>query len=100
MKAQHTPGPWMAIESQPGVHWIDIRETIGGAIATVWNDYEGANSRLIAAAPELLEALETLLVREGEHPDFEDDADGCDLVVTVGDIRKARAAIAKARGKQ
>jgi len=112
MNAKHTPGPWR-VESinydGDGGTLVRRNENNGRArcIANVWGiknaktpDAESrANSHLIAAAPELLEALEALLEREGEHPDFEDDADGCDLVVTVGDIRKARAAITKARGE-
>jgi hypothetical protein len=52
-----------------------------------------ANARLIAAAPDLLEALELMLDRfrdtEGSYGQWEEEA-----------TENARAAIAKARGEQ
>lgn len=48
-----------------------------------------ANARLIAAAPELLEALQSVIWAEDSQPDHLEDA-----------IRHARAAIAKATGEQ
>ena len=67
MNTQHSPGPWT--EWQSGIFDVD-----GNIIATVsqdgqWNWIEGsnvecapgeANARLIAAAPELLDALQEL----------------------------------------
>ena len=90
MSAKHTPGPWRF----DGDWWR--RPTIYGGkveVATInkaWfpeRDGRGgeqeANALLIAAAPELLEALELVVTRCGPHS-------------TDGAI--ARAAIAKARG--
>lgn len=56
MKTQHTKGPWMDKEGQI------YPETTGKTLALIpyfdkSNDEENANARLIAAAPELLEAL-------------------------------------------
>lgn len=54
---KHTKGPWRyedgtkTIRSVPGNHWIASLDSWDGAI-----DNE-ANARLIAAAPEMLEAL-------------------------------------------
>lgn len=71
----HTPGPWEAVASDPneGVecYWIRATKDFGPItrgfrvvdIASVngpqWKEQE-ATARLIAAAPELLEALEFL----------------------------------------
>lgn len=59
-----------------------------------------ANARLIAAAPDMAEALESLLRY------FEDlygdnvlpDNTPTDLKATMGELRRARAALSKARG--
>ncbi len=58
----HTPAPWNVERpyGEPGVY-------VGGPdtslVAKVWHDNE-ANARLIAAAPNLLESLESVLVAE------------------------------------
>ncbi len=61
MEAKHTPGPWKVCSSDFHV-WIEAplgdEMTVIATIAGVQTDQiEDANSRLIAAAPELLEAL-------------------------------------------
>ena len=85
--AQHTPGPWQVIsgnvydaESKPapftdtdGVHHPDSRS---GLIALVYQDHEGrangANARLIAAAPEMLALLRAIHeVRSDDNPLYE-----------------------------
>lgn len=59
---QHTPGPW-AIESG-GLNRYVVEESTGNVLASLNYpshrdiDNERANARLIAAAPELLQALE------------------------------------------
>lgn len=81
----HTPGPW---EFDP----IDRVVVKGGAeIAYMARPANGADVRLIAAAPELLEALEFALAAL-------EDVFGKDKI-DVGAINVARAAIAKARGQ-
>ena len=71
MNTKHTPGEWRAsaMEMDPGA-WrllnrgkIDIVRRGQDVIAAVWcgddkDGEEAANARLIAAAPELLEALQ------------------------------------------
>lgn len=64
---RHTPGPWRStgIEYEPEVGWF-VREDGDGrymAVATIRSTYRNAveieaNARLIAAAPDLLEALD------------------------------------------
>lgn len=81
--SKHTPGPWFYAESEVGTPFVDS-ESVGDLSAVALPlDEQKANAHLIAAAPDLLEALEDLL------PWLEDArmADG------------ARAAIAKARGQ-
>lgn len=91
MKSKHTPGPWRL--SGDGV--LIAKEGAFYRIATV-REPRSANARLIAAAPELLEALENLvnLVSVIEvYP----------LVPTdelIDDwLAEPRAAIAKAKGE-
>lgn len=101
MSAQHTPGPWSVTNNNWETSTVYGRdgETIAAcqinSIVTEDTQYEfeaikEANARLIAAAPELLEALEHLLkvrTREGVKPQSRDAAEA-----------KSRAAIAKATG--
>ena len=65
--AQHTPGPWRATQGQLGS--IVLVGVNGRAVAKIFrdgnrDDFE-ANARLIAAAPELLEAAQELLLYVG-----------------------------------
>lgn len=95
MSAKHTPGPWDATGAEVwGTHAMRFNLTTGGTpmIATVCKHEDAerafpyeANARLIAAAPELLEALIELA-------DCGAEAWGEDRPC----VRIARAAIAKA----
>ena len=109
---KHTPGPWRVVIDDDGnplsgrpsvcasdeldcmiVHW-------DGFAQQYWRSARGdkeihANARLIAAAPDLLDALEGLLaaVMSAKSPD---------ITVKLKDFRNAtdaaRAAISKAKG--
>ena len=87
----HTPGPWSAVSCRVG--WY-IASAPDGAIVVDTGDAEGrygpieseANARLIAAAPELLAALQAI----AEGCSFPED----DVQRAIRD--RARAAIAKA----
>ena len=98
--AQHTPGPWVECGQGTLLHPVtnnpittEVVEAIGfGRIFEVYhysNENE-ANARLIAAAPELLEALIALesgvrnWISEGVSPEM---------------LASARAAIARAEGR-
>jgi len=93
-ETKHTPGPW-GVWSIGGSQVI-TDNAMGRHLAKIINgapEHE-ANARLIAAAPELLEALELALqgldiAATKQLPEF------IGFVLTAD---KARAAIAKARG--
>jgi len=98
MSAKHTPGPWSKLPSGEA-KFIPLRahhcEKLGFCIGFVnydINDGHGsipaANARLIAAAPDLLEALKDLA-------DLYDTDEGCR---SLPEYIAARAAIAKAIG--
>lgn len=67
----------------------------------------GANARLIAAAPGLLEALRPFDIAWLDHPVLTDGLTirlnvlgaSFEAEVTIGQLRAARAAIAKAEGR-
>lgn len=90
MQTKHTPGPW-AVESD-----TDIVSDSGDFVASchepgsdVSTAREYANARLIAAAPDLLAALQAIM----------DDPDAVDHILHL-DAVAADAAIAKATGVQ
>ena len=105
--SKHTPGPWECKAEECDKPYIRIRGTALGCrykIANVLTPiYDGVKSKeaeetrtnamLIAAAPELLEALEEMLhsFMCTQNPnDYPSDAP----------CNKARAAIAKAKGEK
>ena len=98
-RARHTTGPWRAqgteiIQAGPREAWqlkvailpttIDPRPTVGAAAKSLLE--RDANARLIAAAPELLAALEKLCADK-----YLADP------INAERMREARAAIARAR---
>ena len=111
--SEHTKGPWVAtlekwhayvdavkygatlsqVDGDGGM--VDIYQPANETPAGEWyemsTEERDANARLIAAAPELLEALEAII--DAADRDLGDPAG-----MPGGPIYKARAAIAKARG--
>jgi hypothetical protein len=98
MEAKHTPGPWKAVDCRHQFNgqiriWKDALPTepmIANVLAK--NPNAEANARLIAAAPELLEALEK--IRNLERRNFRE---AWDMLQEVD--RLAGAAIRKAKGE-
>lgn len=91
MGASHTPGPWASVQSngvKNGVIAVDDDANDQFYIGKMSGPDAEANARLIATAPELLEALEEA-VQWDSH-----DSEGVPAVW----LEKARAALAKARG--
>jgi hypothetical protein len=66
-ESKHTPGPWRT-DTDIFHDRLDIRDESGRRIAVCIHDYpmsmarHDANARLIAAAPEMLEALESCCI--------------------------------------
>jgi hypothetical protein len=84
MNTEHTAGPWTV--SKPSGNYIDAPAS-KGSIAALTFSATPADARLIAAAPELLAALEDLVKANYGQP----------YGVTVPALDNARAVIAKAR---
>lgn len=101
--SKHTPGPWVV--STQDSEKIDRRFLIkeqgfGGNLAAVFDvaRHEAeANARLIAAAPEMLEALKAIRAVTCD-PDGNVSIDGSDA--DREEIAKALAVIAKAGGAE
>ena len=105
---KHTPGPWRVIEHSTGMLCV-VGDNDKSLCSVGYNRTEGrddiANARLIAAAPEMLAALQFAEPYIDEWIDMFDPSDEADQ-----DVRKARdecrrgleqlrAAIAKATGE-
>lgn len=93
MKAKHTPGPW---QSKMNIASAAIYCPLGGLIARLPVEHEGSrngaahNARLIAAAPELMEALKACAaVCAGETTNKRG---------LISALEQARAALAKCEG--
>ena len=83
----HTPSPWypVTLGASPDHSWAIDSELHEVARLSEWTDNQAeaeANARLIAAAPEMLEALQSLT-----HPMASDQ-----------DLQNALAVIAKVKG--
>ena len=102
----HTPGPWLAVVNEPkrGNQGLlygvaagakhRIREHVCHVLDGLGSQNPRADCHLIAAAPEMLEALELLVKLFDAHDD------GTDIQRTHSARQKVRAVIAKANGEQ
>jgi hypothetical protein len=95
----HTPGPWRV--SHP-VNQVEshVRDESGVLICKCYWPDESANATLIAAAPDLLEALVRLVDFQSEREPFTDAGMWEWKLKRHNVLDDARAAIAKARGNQ
>ena len=98
MSAKHTPGPWTAQNDGRDIISIQHGNNDPGAISMTlakvtarmtWRSQAEANARLIAAAPDLLEALKACDEAMSYMSEY-------DIPITLPDMVKA--AIAKAIG--
>lgn len=93
----HTPGPWVWRWKSGSLHQVGTDRPYGATVLTPTYGYDegigievsDADDHLIAAAPDLLEALELVW-----------DTYGMDPSIDSAIWQTARAAIAKARGVQ
>ena len=97
MKSKHTPGPW-EVTHDPKLAPINVSSKGGPVVAS--NLYV-RDASLIAAAPDLLAALEALkhiatYYHKGEAPGHEDACENPDCCGHCLAMRKVDAAIAKA----
>lgn len=87
---KHTPGPWHVVEGKLTKSSLEVHAN-SRAICELWRSWDSetelANARLIAAAPEMLEALQMIA---NELPCLDN---------LMSDKEIARAAIAKATGE-
>ena len=95
----HTPGPWTVCGPRIEAH---DRDGLPFAIAEVWSGTrttprEDADARLIAAAPELLEAANLALRAIDPTGESKKDDVGGPLFLSA---KALRAAIAKAEGRE
>jgi hypothetical protein len=90
----HTPGPWQTYVAGSGTWRHEIRAPAGTAYRTVALlrslGHERHDAKLIAAGPELLAALQVMVLTPGilRHLEATDPMA----------LKQARAAIAKAKG--
>lgn len=102
-----TPGPWVVLGNSvggPAIYTADGKSCIA-SVRTVGGVHVGgpqhpetdANAHLLAAAPDLLEALQMFARYEAEA----ERGDDVSMMITYAELRKAaHAAIAKATGSQ
>ena len=88
--SKHTPGPWIVVSRGMFSPKVVDANSLGICHTTYAPTGAEANARLIAAAPDLLEALKEIV----------DAADGAGWEQLDPSFKKARAAIAKATGEQ
>jgi hypothetical protein len=102
MDSKHTPGPYR-VYAHPRLGAVRVLDVAGALVADTFTNLRPqseceANARLIAAAPDLLEALVTLL----ECTEWIDDAGPDGETYQSPELKKAisdaKAAIGKAEG--
>lgn len=104
MNAQHTPGPWSNTPMQETVWAQDGQVQVAKVSDMPWangkSDWltEQANARLIAAAPDLLDALGDMLEAYAPGADHSVAGSPAGENVLHPAVKAARAAIAKATG--
>ena len=97
MSAKHTPGPWDVVVRG----WrstFTITHPPFGVLGEVAEVYQEADARLIAAAPDLLEALREAVIEIASVAGAVTPT--TDMVINAHDcLKRAMAAIAKAEGR-
>ena len=105
METKHTPGPWMFDATLKGDGSFGGSYIVSNNAKRTWplaEVYREDNARLIAAAPELLEALKEIAELNTMYPpnyNTMTEAQKCEWTHYGKFAVIARAAIAKATGK-
>lgn len=99
----HTPGPWKVRRNEStNKPACEITTQDKKSICYMSNGDLGlSNARLISTAPDLLEEIENIVPKETFHTskEWEDnDGYGYEVILSVGDIKRLRSLIAKAKG--
>lgn len=69
MSAKHTPGPWTVVVDPRDSHAYDVVGANGCKLTRgYWGEWAKADARLLAAAPEMLEALCSIENDDGSIP--------------------------------
>lgn len=89
--SKHTPGPWSVVDQGERV-MVECGDEHADWICEVTGGFRATNAQLIAAAPDLLEALIELTMATLTIPDIPPGP-------MAGIWDKAEAAIAKATGE-
>jgi hypothetical protein len=92
--SKHTPGPWRSDLDKGEWYVVDAEHTIVAELPGAYGEAQRANAHLIAAAPELYEALRRISLAEADGLDCARDS-----MVLERAINIARATIAKAKGE-
>lgn len=100
MEAKHTPGPWEAVDKRPHCAGFSIFHDAQFVAFVGDSDHltpAAANAILIAAAPELLEALQAVLRSFPTDGDMRAAGwEQTEIDLACRDYEAARAAVAKA----
>jgi hypothetical protein len=106
MESKHTPGPWTVYDdSNDGKTGRIEIAAIGKTVARIYNSVPAQdlpNALLMAAAPDLLEALSNLELSANTVQycfDRRPENFGTALTQLTADAKRARDAIARARGE-
>ncbi len=93
--SKHTPGPWSIANGSPPQVIAPGKCDICAMSGAASNESVMADARLIAAAPDLLEALQALVARHFTyHGGFVVDCN-----ISEEEVERARAAIQRATGE-
>jgi hypothetical protein len=103
--SKHTPGPWYVEDRRPGGGVMQVQAPYQGpgssyCVASInyWRDVE-ANARLIAAAPEMLDALKLASQELSQYLDLQRILDYREYAAgTQKKLDEITALIAKAEG--
>mgnify|MGYP003404126325 CR=1 FL=1 len=91
-----TKGPWVADVDCHGTVLVGCDEQPIADVTFVGHEGSLANGQLIAAAPELFEALQEMMAWAGEIAGDNSDTEAAKIEISA--VEKARAALAKATG--